>query len=143
MTTDKINDASGLEIYPYSSYNSLASFPLKLNFKIVNGTSKPIALQSKNFEFNQNDITLDPNVLPKFIKPMILTGINKSGKDVYDEIAVFKPGESAIACWIPLNPKKSEKEVNTALENKKLGVWTYNWWILDNPPMYKEEHKIV
>jgi|GEM_PF-2107556 len=108
-----------------------ATFPLKLNFRVLNKASTSVQIESIRFDFLNNSY-IDPKTRRPHLKPLFLVGKNLEQKDMYTDMCILKPGEATIACWIPLNLSIGKLEMKKLNASRKIGKWVLNCRLLDS-----------
>jgi hypothetical protein len=116
-----------LNIKTRSSLQETATFPLKLNFTVLNPTATPVAFESLAFELEPT-LPLDPRArsIPGNSKYrlQILTGKTPEGKDIYVDRCVIEPGKSVIA-WVPIDPALGQDRLDATIGAVATGTWEY------------------
>lgn len=131
-----------LDIAAHASFKFDANWPLKLNIKVENHQSVPVAIESIKFDFS-SAVQRAPNTELRggVFTPKFRVGRNEAGEDLY-ESQWFLPPNKWVETWVPFDPDASLGTLQGIADQKQTGIWRFRCVWLDKAPdarTYEEE----
>ncbi|MBP7088466.1 MAG: hypothetical protein KBB01_04120 [Candidatus Omnitrophica bacterium] len=130
-----------LNIFTYHSKRTGINYTSLINIEFRNYVGSSIVICNPYFKYSglradnaahQDSFSGETEV--KF------TGKNGTG---LTEIEAFIPHKDHISTWVPIDPKHTEGEIQSALKNKKVGILYFTCiWVNEKPKVKKLKIKI-